>query len=127
MGQTVTDLPDNATPLELESADKLEQPATYIDPVESEFENVASVTEPEIEVTAQGNVGKDPKPEMDTKTSVPEPGSVTLNSEEVFQLNHFLASSRFTLSDFEHLGPVFKKLNTPTRGGWWGWGLMDRM
>lgn len=141
MGQTVTDLPDNATPLELESAAELEKMPesdetlrpniwTPPDAVESAFENAASVTEPEIEVTAQGNVGDDPKPEPESavKTFIPEPGSVMLTSEEVFQLNHYLATSRYSLSDLEHLKSVFEKLKTPTgRGGWWGLGLLDRM
>jgi hypothetical protein len=129
LGQTVTELPDNATSPDLGSAAELEQPATeYTDPVESAFESATSVTEPEVEVTAQGNIGEDPKIESETKAFASEPGSVTLTSEEVFQLNRFLATSKYSLSDLENLKSVFEKLKTPTgRGGWWGLGLLDRM
>ena len=85
-------------------------------------------TLPEVEVTAQGNIGEDPKTESETKAFASEPGSVTLTSEEVFQLNRFLATSKYSLSDLENLKSVFEKLKTPTgRGGWWGLGLLDRM
>lgn len=129
MGQTVTDLPSNATPSDLGLAVELEKPATeYTDPVESAFEDSASVTEPEVEVTAQGNIGRDPE-KVTEQPDVQDAGSVTLTRDEVYELNMYLSHNQYTLREVEMLKPIFDKLKTPTgRGGWWGWGLglMDR-